>query len=575
MKTSHPNFIVGVGGSAGGLKAYKALLDPLPSDTRMAFVIISRTDPTASSQLAQILSRHTEMPVLVATAALPIQANHVYVIPTNADLLIEGYVFTAASTRTSRSKQIDFVFISLADAMGARAIGIVFSGFGGDGTDGCKHIKAKGGTTFAQDSSAEVNEIPLSAQASSSVDFVLPPEEISAALSRIAARFAQDEQLRNNRNTTEKYFDQKNKTVEDEIDEVVRLNRLAVDKGRESERAEADFEEAEYRLSPASSQFSRLDDAGLTLERGRADAAQDVQREAEDRARKLERFQKRLIAEAFFESDRDAAKIGLLDERVRADREFQQRSRLLSKEQTSHVVTQAALFTRNLSIAAVSHDLRNPLHAISLSARLIRKNLVEGQKDVSINIKAVEMIERNTASMDRMISDLLDVEQMASGKLSLELEKYDISVLFHECKELFSPVLASKSISMSIQTGPEPIFANLDRNRILQVLSNLLGNALKFTPSGGNVGLSARKDAAEIEISVSDNGPGVPEDKRSEIFQRFSQLKTNDRRGLGLGLFISKWIVEAHDGRIWVTSEVGKGSTFSFTLPVIDPGPKH
>ena len=575
METSHPSFIVGVGGSAGGLKAYKALLNSLPSDTSMAFVIISHIDPIASSQLAQILSRNTRMPVLVATTALRIQANHVYVISADANLLIEGHAFTVASSPASRNKSIDLVFISLADVMGVRAIGIVLSGFGVDGTDGCKHIKAKGGTTFAQDGSAEVNEIPLSAQASGSADYVLPPEKISAALSRIAARFAQDEGLRNNRHTTDKSFDQKNKTVEKETDEAVRLNRLAADRDRESERAKTDFEETENRLSSPGSQFSLLDDSGLTLERGRSDEAQNVQREAEDRARRLERFQKRLIAEAFFESDRGAANTGLVDERVRADREFQHSSTLLSKEETSHAVTQAALFTRDLSIAAVIHDLRNPLHAISLSALLMRKNLANGQHDVNSLLKSIDMIERNTASMDRMISDLLDVERMASGKLSLELEKYDISALLHECKELFAPVLAKKSISMSIQAGPEPIFANIDRDRILQVLSNLLGNALKFTPNGGNVGLSARKDPTEIEISVTDNGPGVPEDKRSEIFQRFSQLKTNDRRGLGLGLFISKGIVEAHNGRIWVTSEVGKGSTFSFTLPGIEPGIEH
>ena len=196
MKATHPSFIVGVGSSAGGLNAYKAFLDSLPSDTSMAFVLISHIYPTADSQLAQILSRHTKMPVLVAATALRIQANHVYVVPANADLLIECDNFTIVSPRTRRNKQIDFLFISLADAMGARAIGIVLSGFGGDGTDGCKHIKAKGGTTFAQDSSAEVNEMPLSAQASGCVDFVLPPEEISAALSRIGARFAQDESLR-------------------------------------------------------------------------------------------------------------------------------------------------------------------------------------------------------------------------------------------------------------------------------------------------------------------------------------------------------------------------------------------
>ena len=568
MKILLPSFIVGIGGSAGGLKAYKALLDSLSPDTSMAFVVVSHIYPTANSQLAQILSRHTKMPVMVAATALRIQANHVYVIPANADLRIEGDAFTVVSPRTKRNKQIDFLFTSLADTMGARAIGIVLSGFDGDGTDGCMHIKAMGGTTFAQDSSAEVSEMPLRAQASGSVDFVLPPEKIAAALGRISAHFAHDEKLRNNRNTTDKDFDQENRTVEEKIDEVVRLNRLAADKELESKRAKTDVGDPEHRLVSTGHPSSPSDRSGLALERERSDEAQNAEREEEDRVRRLERFQKRLIAEAFFESERSAANTGRLDERVRADRASEHSSTLLSGEKDSHALTQATLFTRDLTLAAVSHDLRNPLHAISLSAGLMRRNLASDEKDVARFIKSIDLIERNAAFMDRMISDLLDVERMASGKLSLDLENYDISALLHECKELFAPVLASKSISLSIQTGPEPVFADIDHDRILQVLSNLLGNALKFTPVGGNVKLAARQDASEIEISVTDHGPGVPEDKRSEIFERFSQLKTNDRRGLGLGLFISRWIVEAHHGHIRVASDVGKGSTFSFTLPV-------
>jgi signal transduction histidine kinase len=100
------------------------------------------------------------------------------------------------------------------------------------------------------------------------------------------------------------------------------------------------------------------------------------------------------------------------------------------------------------------------------------------------------------------------------------------------------------------------------------VLSNLVGNSLKFTPDGGTVRLSVQKQETEVEISVTDNGPGIPKQTQGQIFERFSQLKINDRRGLGLGLFIAKWIVEAHKGRIWVTSDSGKGSTFSFTLPL-------
>jgi CRP/FNR family cyclic AMP-dependent transcriptional regulator len=190
MGQLHPNFIVGIGGSAGALNAYKAFLASLPSNTGMAFVIGSQIHPTANSQLADILSHHTKMPVILASVAMPIRANRVYVIPPNADLLIESCAFKIASPRSSRNERIDLLLSSLAEAMGARAIGIIFSGYGGDGTEGCKHIKANGGKTFAQDMSAEVNSMPLSAQASGCIDFVLPPDKIPAELQRFVRTIA-------------------------------------------------------------------------------------------------------------------------------------------------------------------------------------------------------------------------------------------------------------------------------------------------------------------------------------------------------------------------------------------------
>jgi chemotaxis response regulator CheB len=191
MGALHPNFIVGIGGSAGGLNAYKALMDALPSQTGMAFVVVAHMLPTAHSQLAEILSRHTIMPVRVASMALTIRANHVYVIPPDADLLIEG-TFTIVSPRSRGNTQVDILFLSLAESLGARAIGVILSGYGSDGTEGCKYMKAKGGTTFAQDRSAEVSGMPLSAQASGCIDFVLPPDKIAEELARIGACVAQD-----------------------------------------------------------------------------------------------------------------------------------------------------------------------------------------------------------------------------------------------------------------------------------------------------------------------------------------------------------------------------------------------
>jgi two-component system CheB/CheR fusion protein len=187
--TSQPSSIVGIGGSAGGLKAYAALLDALPPDTGLAFVIIAHLYPTANSYLAEILSRNTEMPVRVATSAMAIRRNHVYVIPPDADLFIEDLAFKIVSPRSARNVQVDLFFTSLADALGARAIGIILSGYDGDGTEGCRAIKAKDGTTFAQDMSAEVNLMPLHAQASGNIDFVLPPDKISVELQRLAAIF--------------------------------------------------------------------------------------------------------------------------------------------------------------------------------------------------------------------------------------------------------------------------------------------------------------------------------------------------------------------------------------------------
>ena len=189
MKISDPNFVVGIGASAGGLNAYKAFFDALPSNTGMAFVVISHIHPAAHSQLAEILSRHTKMTVLLATSEMRIQANQAYVIPGNADLLLENGALNVISPRSRRNAQVDIFFSSLATAMGTRAVGIVFSGYDGDGAEGCKRIKAAGGTTFAQDNSAEVSGMPVSARATGCIDFVLPPEKIPAELHKMTTRF--------------------------------------------------------------------------------------------------------------------------------------------------------------------------------------------------------------------------------------------------------------------------------------------------------------------------------------------------------------------------------------------------
>ena len=193
MEKSLPNFVVGIGASAGGLNAYKAFFDALAPDTGMAFVVISHLLPAAYSQLTEILSRHTKMTVMLAESGMKVRANQVYVIPPNADLSIENGALNVISPRVSRNSQIDLFFTSVATAMGSRAVGIVFSGYDGDGAEGCRRIKAAGGTTFAQDSSAEVSGIPISAQVTGCIDFVLSPDKIPAELDKlIVSKSAKD-----------------------------------------------------------------------------------------------------------------------------------------------------------------------------------------------------------------------------------------------------------------------------------------------------------------------------------------------------------------------------------------------
>ena len=186
MEILPPNFIVGIGGSAGSLKSFKEFLDALPSDTGMAFVFVSHIYPEANSQLRQILSRRTKMPAIMVTEDTEVAANTVYVIAPDTDLRTNGNMLVVSSP-TTRNEQVDIFFTSLAESQGRHAIGIIFSGYDGDGTLGCEQIKAKGGVTFAEDG-AEVTHMPQEARLRGFIDFVMLPKDIPAALKKISEK---------------------------------------------------------------------------------------------------------------------------------------------------------------------------------------------------------------------------------------------------------------------------------------------------------------------------------------------------------------------------------------------------
>lgn len=232
-----------------------------------------------------------------------------------------------------------------------------------------------------------------------------------------------------------------------------------------------------------------------------------------------------------------------------------------------YLESQQAVRAREEVLAIVSHDLRNPLSAVSLGASLLRMSDTLAEDDR----EQVETIEVSARRMNRLIEDLLDVTRLEGGKrLPIEPAAVDPAELFHEVEEIFRAQAAVASVTMqyAMDGALPPVHA--DRHRVMQVLSNLIGNSMKFTPPEGRISVRARLDGDDVLFSISDTGPGIPKEHLGDIFSPYWQAKRAERLGAGLGLPIAKGIVEAHGGRIWVESEPGRGTDFYFTLPV-DP----
>ncbi|HWM26187.1 MAG TPA: HAMP domain-containing sensor histidine kinase [Chthoniobacterales bacterium] len=326
------------------------------------------------------------------------------------------------------------------------------------------------------------------------------------------------------------------------------------DVNRDAERLEADKAKRQSRSdSDASRDLGRADAGRSGAERqAEGDERLRVERETSDEAIDAERFRTDAATEMGRTHHQASAKSS-------AD--------LLSREQESHRKTQTALTTREEFLAIVSHDLRNPLNHISMAAQ----NLFEEPGDQNDVKEVAASIKRSVGEMLRLIQDLLDIERIAIGKLVLHYENHDIGEIIKEVAGDFQRDAASKQITLTARAEAVCGVVVCDRSRVVQVLSNLIGNAIKFTPPKGQIRVSCAltgPESKEVQVSVSDTGAGIAPEKIGTIFERFSQINSQDRRGIGLGLYIAKMMVEEHPGRIWVESKLGEGSTFHFTLPL-------
>jgi signal transduction histidine kinase/ActR/RegA family two-component response regulator len=225
-----------------------------------------------------------------------------------------------------------------------------------------------------------------------------------------------------------------------------------------------------------------------------------------------------------------------------------------------------AIRARDDLLAVVAHDLRNPLNVISVSANNVLRRLT----DPAV-VRPLERILRGATRADRLIRDLLDVNAIESGRFNVERRTVETADLVLAALDSQQGLAADASVMLTSDLTPNMPQVDADEERLLQVLENLIGNAVKFTEPGGVVTVGALSTGREIKITVTDKGPGMPPEQLTKLFDRFWQARKHDRRGTGLGLTICKAIVEAHGGRIWAESKLGEGTTMVFTVPVGQP----
>jgi PAS domain S-box-containing protein len=249
---------------------------------------------------------------------------------------------------------------------------------------------------------------------------------------------------------------------------------------------------------------------------------------------------------------------------LRLAEELARRAALAIDNSQLYAMAQRAIRTRDEILGVVAHDLRNPLNTIQLNSQLLLRKLKKEQEST----RPLDAILRATGHANHLIQDLLDVARIEGGHLAVARAPCAPGDLLDHALEMMRP--GAEDARVELTSAPEPGLPEIaaDRERILQVFSNLIGNAVKFSSAGGRIDLSARRSGDHVCFSVSDTGPGIAPDHLPHLFDRFWQARPTDRRGAGLGLTIAKGIVEAHGGRIWAESTPGTGSTFFFTVPM-------
>jgi signal transduction histidine kinase len=352
-----------------------------------------------------------------------------------------------------------------------------------------------------------------------------------------------DKSLREERDNTDEAIRGDRKSAERVAEKVIDKARAVADAVVAAERKTTD---------KARHPARRVARQQLSGKRAVADRAMRGQRLTADTALRSDLKERANALEALLVHERAATDAYLLTERVRSD------------DDVAH---------RDDFLGMVAHDVRNLLNGVMLNLELVAP-AASASASAAANPQlaaATARIRRDVGRMNRLIGDLVDVTSIDAGKLAMAPIPGEAGALMREATETFQPAAEAKGVALSAEVPETPLPAVFEPDRMLQVFANLISNAIKFTPRGGRIEIRVEKARGALRFCVRDTGVGVAAPMLKAIFERFWQVGKNDRRGMGLGLYISKCIVEAHRGRIWAESKPGKGSEFYFTLPARAP----
>jgi signal transduction histidine kinase len=354
-------------------------------------------------------------------------------------------------------------------------------------------------------------------------------------------RIETDERLEQERLNVDRALAEQKAAVQADADTVIERAREHADAVLSAAREKADdrlhAELPNHEIRAVIKEERKTEDRAVERERAAADEI--LRREREQNARDLL---------ALLPFERLSTDRSLMTERERAD---------------------DAVATRDEFLAMVSHDLRDLLGGIVTAAAILLRTAASGDAGAPARSGALQ-IQRHAARMKRLIEDLTDMVSIDAGKLSVAPVPGDLAPVLAEAVAALRGAATAKRVSIELPRSDTPMPAIFDAGRVLQVLTNLIANAIKFTPQGELIRITHEYEGKMAKISVVDSGPGIAPELIEAIFERFRQVAATDERGLGLGLYIARTLVEAQSGKIWAESSSGRGARFCFTLPACD-----